>query len=192
MKKIFLVGMLMVSSFAFSQYGYHRNYGGGNYGGGNFGQNDIKLNALSLFFYGTEFGYERIVNNNFGVGATAMIPYGENARLVIKSNLNYYISPYFRYYFNNFGPASGFFLEGFALYSDGKYTPENYSSDVTIVQKNYSALGAGIGIGEKWVDRSGLFFEANAGLGRNFTIPEDASTSLILIGKIGASIGYRF
>lgn len=192
MKKFFLATMLIASTIAFSQYrSYPRNYG--NYGGGNFGQNDIKINALSLFFYGTEFGYERLLNNNIGLGATAMIPYGENARLVIKSNLNYYVSPYFRFYFNNFGPASGFFLEGFALYSDGKYTPEDTNGNtISSVQKNYSAMGAGIGIGSKWVDRSGLFFEANAGLGRNFTIPQDASTSLILIGKIGASVGYRF
>jgi hypothetical protein len=190
MKKIFLVSLLLISISIFSQYKnrpilYNNN-------GGNFGQNDFKVNALSLFFYGAELGYERIVNPNIGVGATAMIPYGDNARLVIKSNLNYYVSPYLRFYFNNFGPASGFFVEGFALYSDGKYNPNDSNGNSLDTQKNYSALGAGIGIGEKWVDRSGLFFELNAGLGRNFTIPQDAPTSLILIGKIGASVGYRF
>ena len=157
MKKLILMMMIAVSSTVFSQY---RTYGSG----GNLGQNDIKVNALSLFFYGAEFGYERILNQNFGVGATAMIPYGDNARLVIKSKLNYYISPYARYYFNNFGPASGFFMEGFAMLSDGKYSPQDING-ITPADKSYSALGAGIGVGSKWVDRSGLFAEESAGLG---------------------------
>ena len=86
-----------------------------------------------------------------------MIPYSDNARLVIKSNLNYYASPYVRYYFNNFGPASGFFVEGFGLLSDGKYKPQDENGNSLNTKKDYSAFGVGSGIGEKWTSRYGLF-----------------------------------
>lgn len=187
MKKILMLGFAAITTIATAQY-----RGSNRYYGGNEGLNEIKLNALSLFFYGTEFGYERILNSNVGIGGTVMIPYGDNARLVIKSNLDYYASPYIRYYFNGFGPASGFFVEGFGLLSDGQYTPQDENGNKLDTKKDYSAFGAGIGIGEKWISNSGLFLEASAGLGRNFSIPEDASTTLILIGKVGISVGYRF
>ena len=82
-------------------------------------------------------------------------------------------------------------MEGFAMLSDGKYSPETING-ITPADKSYSAMGAGLGAGSKWVDCSGLFAEASAGLGPNFTIPSDAKTSLILIEKLGVSVGYRF
>ncbi len=185
MKKFLTLAFAAIAAMTNAQYRMN-NYNG------NEGQNDVKINMLSLFFYGTEFGYERILNPNVGIGGSVMIPYGDNTRLVIKSNLNSYVSPYIRYYFNGFGPASGFFVEGFGLLSDGKYTPRDENGISADTKKDYSAFGAGFGIGEKWTSRSGIFLEATAGFGRNFSIPEDAATSLILIGKVGVSVGYRF
>ncbi|MEN2434546.1 hypothetical protein AAH994_03955 [Weeksellaceae bacterium A-14] len=129
MKKFLTLAFAAIAAMTNAQYRMN-NYNG------NEGQNDVKINMLSLFFYGTEFGYERILNPNVGIGGSVMIPYGDNIRLVIKSNLNYYVSPYIRYYFNGFGPASGFFVEGFGLLSDGKYTPRDENGISADTKKN--------------------------------------------------------
>ena len=154
-------------------------------------KNDIMLDPISLISVSAiNINYERLLNENSGVGLHAFAYLGDGYDDEDDDVFSQF-SPYYRMYFGK-KYASGFFVEGFGLLSDGQYTPQDENGNKLDTKKDYSAFGAGIGIGEKWTSNSGLFLEASAGLGRNFSIPEDASTTLILIGKVGISVGYRF
>jgi len=148
--------------------------------------NEIKLNLISPLLGAVEVGYERFLNKNSSLGISTFIVYDDTK----EKDLNYYISPYYRYYFGK-KYASGFFVEGFGAFTsiDGKkvYATDNLtftkSKDVYDV-----ALGAGLGY--KLVTRKGLVFEANAGYGKLLFNPN--KTDHGVIAKYGLSIGYRF
>jgi hypothetical protein len=75
-----------------------------------FGQHEVKLNAILLVIGAVEVGYEYLLNEESGIGISAFITYDDE----IISNVDYYISPYYRHYFGK-KYAGGFFLEGFGM-----------------------------------------------------------------------------
>lgn len=148
--------------------------------------NEIKLNLISPLFGAVEGGFERHLNKNSSLGISAFFVYDNKEN----EDLNYYISPYYRYYFGK-KYASGFFVEGFGAFTsiDGKkiYAVDN----VTFTEKKdvYDvALGAGLGY--KLVTKKGLVFEANAGYGKLLFNAD--KTDHTIVAKFGLSIGYRF
>lgn len=148
--------------------------------------NEIKLNLISPLFGAVEGGFERHLNKNSSLGISAFIVYDNKEN----EDLNYYISPYYRYYFGK-KYASGFFVEGFGAFTsiDGK---KIYAADnVTFTEKKdvYDvALGAGLGY--KLVTKKGLVFEANAGYGKLLFNAD--KTDHNIVAKFGLSVGYRF
>lgn len=182
-KKILIVALFSTAIFSFAQY---RDYGD-HYGETN-KTTELKVNALTILTYGAELGFEKSVTDGIGLGTTVMIPYHNTGELEwLNTNLNYYVSPYARYYMNS--NNSGVFFEGFGLYANRK--DPNYTSS-SYTQPNYSTFGLGIGGGTKWVNYSGFTLEASAGVGRNFILPEDASLLRNFIFKAGVSAGFRF
>jgi hypothetical protein len=180
-KMIFL--FLLASAFSFGQY--RSDYGRLSPDR----TNEIKVNALSLLIYGTEIGYERIVSDGVGAGISVMVPYKNTASdKILTTSLNYYISPYVRYYFEPM--ASGFFFEGFGIYANRKHDTSDAS--YTPTTPNYSTFGLGFGGGRKWVQYSGFTFEASAGIGRNIIVPDHATLAQNFSFKLGVSAGYRF
>ena len=111
-------------------------------------------------------------------------------------NVNYYISPYYRQYFGK-KYASGFFVEAFGmLNSVDDYIYDSYYDEPT--DSYYSNSGyddnvvdfaLGIGLGGKWLTKSGFIVEIDLGIGRNLFKNDRDFT---IIGKGGINLGYRF
>lgn len=148
--------------------------------------NEFKLNVIAPLFGAVEGGFERYLNKNSSLGISAFIVYDNKEN----EDLNYYISPYYRYYFGK-KYASGFFVEGFGMFTsiDGK---KIYPADRLTFTENKDvydvALGAGLGY--KLVTKKGLVFEANAGYGKLLFNAD--KTDHDVVAKFGLGIGYRF
>lgn len=148
--------------------------------------NEIKLNLISPLSGAVEAGFERHLNKNSSLGISAFFVYDDTK----DKDMNYYISPYYRYYFGK-KYASGFFVEGFGMFTsiDGK---KIYSADQLTFTENKDVYDAalGAGLGYKLVTKKGLVFEANAGYGRLVFNADKTDHNQVL--KLGLSIGYRF
>lgn len=161
-----------------------------------FKKNELKGNALFLIIGAVEVTYERILNEDSGVGLTFFVAYDDN-----NFNMKYNVTPYYRFYFGN-KPAAGFFLSGFAMYNQfedycyecdydfggydeyGNYYPYNNDKKVS----NNFALG--IGVGAKWVVKKGFIVEISSGIGRNIYKSNDYAPDFVGLG--GVNLGYRF
>ncbi|MDN3692423.1 DUF3575 domain-containing protein [Chryseobacterium tructae] len=148
--------------------------------------NEIKLNLIAPLSGAVEVGFERYLSKNSSLGISAFKIY-DNTK---EDDMNYYISPYYRYYFGK-KYASGFFVEGFGMFTsiDGKkiYAADNRTFTEG---KNVHDLALGAGLGWKLVTKKGLVFEANAGYGR--LVFNANKTDHDQVVKLGLSIGYRF
>ncbi len=174
MKKILLVVTLFCSFVGFSQETEENS----------FKQNEVKLNGLYLVIGAFEVTYERLLNEESAVGVNVFLPFDED----ISDDINYYISPYYRFYFGN-KYAAGFFIEGFGmLNSINEYDIFNVSSNRD--KNTITDFALGIGLGGKWVTNRGLLGEINFGVGRNLFNGNDYDTEFV--GKFGITIGYRF
>ncbi|MGB1231661.1 MAG: DUF3575 domain-containing protein [Winogradskyella sp.] len=149
-------------------------------------QNEVKLNALFMVVGAFNFTYERLITEESGVGLEVFVPFDNSI------DVNYYISPYYRLYFGK-KYASGFFLEGFGmLNSENVYSYTEYNSFGSILReerKDDTNFALGIGLGGKWIAKSGFIGELNLGIGRNLI---DTDYNNEIVGKIGITVGYRF
>lgn len=149
-------------------------------------KNEIKLNLIAPLSGAVEAGFERYLNKNSSLGISAFIVY-DNTK---EEDLNYYISPYYRYYFGK-KYASGFFVEGFGMFTsiDGKkiYAADNIAFTEG---KNVYDLALGAGLGWKLVTKKGFVFEANAAYGRLVFNADKTDHNQVI--KLGLSMGYRF
>jgi len=149
-------------------------------------KNEIKLNIISPLLGAFEVGFERHLNKNSSLGISAFKVYEHTSN----DDMNYYISPYYRYYFGK-KYASGFFVEGFGMLTsiDGK---KIYAADIVTFaeSKHVYDLALGGGFGWKLVTKKGFVFEANTAYGKLvFNADKTDHTQVI---KLGLSIGYRF
>ncbi len=176
MKKLFVFLCLTVFNFGYSQI-VETAY---------FPKNEIKGNALMLVTGALEVTYERILNEESGLGVSLFVPY-DNTNYGTKVSL----SPYYRFYFGK-KPAAGFFAEGFGMLDS--YTQEassgslftNYSGPT----KDVTDFALGFGIGGKWITKKGFVFEINGGIGRNLF--NSNHTDYQIVGRGGITLGYRF
>jgi hypothetical protein len=148
--------------------------------------NEIRLNLIAPLAGAVEAGYERLLSKNSSVGISGFYVYDNTEN----EDLNYYISPYYRYYFGK-KYASGFFVEGFGMFTsiDGKkiYSPDHLTFTEN---KDVYDVALGAGLGWKLVTKKGLVFEANAGYGK--LLFNSVKTDHDIVAKFGLSIGYRF
>jgi len=148
--------------------------------------NEIKLNLITPLSGAVEVGFERYLNKKSSVGISALFVYDHTK----ENDMNYFVSPYYRYYFGK-KYASGFFVEGFGMFTsiDGKKV---YAADnVTFTEgKDVYDLALGAGFGWKVVTRKGFVFEANVGYGRLIFNADKTDHNQVL--KLGLSMGYRF
>lgn len=148
--------------------------------------NEVKLNLITSLSGAVEVGFERYLNKKSSVGISALFVYDHTK----ENDMNYFVSPYYRYYFGK-KYASGFFVEGFGMFTsiDGKKV---YAADnVTFTEgRDVYDLALGAGFGWKVVTRKKFVFEANVGYGRLIFNADKTDHNQIL--KLGLSIGYRF
>jgi hypothetical protein len=180
MKKLFLLSLIIVASFGYSQEkkrAYNR-------------KNELKLNAAFLIAGAFEVSYERIIDSESSFGTAVFI--------AIENEIEnkFMITPYYRYYFGR-RPAIGFFAEGFG--SLNGYEGDEWKTDYDAINNNYTSssryvkrtdFALGFGVGGKWITKKGFIFEINAGVGRNLFNSQD--TDYDIIGRGGVSVGYRF
>ncbi len=148
--------------------------------------NELKLNALYAVVGAFEVTYERTLNAESAFGTSVLIPY-ENE----DSSLNYYLSPYYRFYFGK-KYAAGFFVEGFGLLSSEDRITGFFDTGNNFLTQTESVtdFALGIGLGGKWVSKKGFIGELNLGVGRNLFNADETGTELI--GKLGITVGWRF
>ena len=148
--------------------------------------NEIRLNVIAPLSGAVEVNFERHLNKNSSLGISAFFVYDDTK----EKDLNYYISPYYRYYFGK-KYASGFFVEGFGAFTsiDGK---KIYATDnVTFTEnKDVYDVALGAGLGYKLVTKKGFVFEANAGYGKLLFNAD--KTDHGVMAKYGLSVGYLF
>ncbi|MGU3376432.1 DUF3575 domain-containing protein [Chryseobacterium sp. M5A1_1a] len=149
-------------------------------------KNEIKLNITSPLSGAFEVGYERYLNKNSSLGISVFTVYDHTK----DKDMNYFISPYYRYYFGK-KYASGFFVEGFGMFTsiDGK---KIYAADNLTFTENKDVydLALGAGLGWKLVTKKGFVFEANAAYGRLVFNADKTDHTQVM--KLGLSVGYRF
>jgi hypothetical protein len=173
MKKLFVLLCLSIFSFGYSQEKI------------DFPKNEIKGNALFLVAGALEVTYERILNEESGVGVSLFVPYDNDI------DVNFSLTPYYRFYFGK-KPAAGFFVEGFGMlnsYDDTIYTGQN-NNNSTHKDVTRTDFALGFGLGAKWITQKGFVFEINSGVGRNLFNSSD--TDYEIVGRGGITLGYRF
>ena len=160
--------------------------------------NELKLNVLFLAAGAFEVTYERTLTKKSGVGLSIFLPFNDDA----KDYVNYYVSPYYRYYLGK-KYASGFFFEGFGMLNSrnldvytGKTTYTSFfgwefsSRETKPIKTTDFALG--IGLGGKWLIKSKFIVELSIGVGVNLFADYDNTSDSAAIGKGGITVGYRF
>jgi hypothetical protein len=150
-----------------------------------FKKNETKGNALFLVLGAVEVTYERLLNEDSGLGVSVFFINEEDF------DTNFSFTPFYRAYFGK-KAAAGFFVEGFSMINSGvSSTDYIYDSNGNLVSKNndhYIDCALGFGLGSKWVHKKGFVFEINAGIGRNL-FSDDAPE---VVGRGGITLGYRF
>ena len=176
MKKTFiiLIVTLLISSNMFSQEDKGSNLENNNF-------NELKLNALFLILGALEVTYERTLNEESGIGVSVFLPIDND----VSDDIKYYISPYYRFYFGG-KYASGFFLEGFGMLNSTNRDLNFFGGEDDF----RTDFALGIGLGGKWLTKSGFIGEINFGIGRNLFNNDNADSEII--GKGGITLGYRF
>lgn len=150
-----------------------------------FKKNELKGNALFLVLGAVEVTYERILNEDTGLGVSVFFVAEDDFET------SFSLTPYYRAYFGN-KPAAGFFVEGFSMFNTGTasttYYYDNNNNLSRVDTKSYSDFALGFGLGSKWIHKKGYVFEINAGIGRNLF----SGNSPEVVGRGGITLGYRF
>lgn len=168
MKKTFiLIAALLISVSAFSQRRTKSFFGWHLAKDEPVKLNEVKLNlGTTIFALYPEFSYERILSEDFGVGASAGI--GLNSE-DSEYDLHFSFMPYARWYFGGDAAnlqkyGAGFYLElNAALISR---PVDGYTTGV--VSQTGLGAGVGLGIGWKYLSKNNWVGEFMLGLGRDF------------------------
>jgi hypothetical protein len=178
MKKFILVTLFIISAVSFAQESNQK---------AEFKKNEFKGNALLLVLGSFDVSYERILNEESGIGISVNVPFDRD-----NWDINYALTGYYRYYFGK-KPASGFFGEAFGMLNNvDDYVYEESATNYTYKPKTITDFALGIGLGGKWVTKKGLLLEINAGVGRNLFNNQYDDRDYELIGRAGITVGYRF
>jgi len=185
MKKILVILGLAIGTFGYSQEKEIPN----------FKKNELTINAPFLVAGAFDISYERLLNEESGVGISMMVSFDEDIYT------KFAITPFYRYYFGK-KPASGFFVEGFGMLNQYDDTEDSYSYGYYDYYGNYytdSYVGSkttdfaiGFGLGSKWVTKKGFIFAINAGIGRNLFNENNEYNDNEIVGRGGILLGYRF
>lgn len=140
--------------------------------------NELTLNAYLLIPGGFNVSYERIIDEETGIGIDVMFAFRE----YVGSDIKYYISPHYRKYFGK-ESAKGIFIETFLAFN--KIDRSAILSDRSFFDTD---VAFGVASGQKWVSKNGFITSLYLGIGRNLF--KDYDFNLFL--KFGISLGYRF
>ena len=189
-KSIFILAILAISISAFSQQRTRSFMGWHLAKDAPAKLNEVKLNlGTSIFALYPEFSYERIISEDFGLGASAGIGLDPDSDFP----MNFAFTPYARWYFggnaNNLQKyGAGFFIEANGSLFSTKFANEIVSSgNSTYTHNNGDGFGAGLGVGVGWkyLSRNNWVGEFLLGVERDFV--NDGAYP-----RMGITIGKRF
>ena len=151
-------------------------------------KNEVKFNVLSPLIGTFEATYERNLSDKSSLGISALYVFNNKNS---NEDVNYMLSPYYRRYFGK-KYASGFFAEGFGMFSsiDGKKIYDTSDSLTFTKGSDVIDFSLGIGLGSKWVTKSGFIFEVNLGTGK--LLFNANKTDHDHVARFGFHLGYRF
>lgn len=150
-------------------------------------KNELKLNVIALASGSFEGTYERNLNEKSSLGVSLMAVFNDYS----EDDLNYSLSPHYRRYFGK-KFASGFFLEGFGMLTniDGKKVYDPIDNSKFTEGSDVFDLSLGLGLGSKWVTKSGFIFEVNVAMGKLLFNAD--KTDHDHVARFGLHVGYRF
>jgi hypothetical protein len=160
--------------------------------------NEVKKHEISLDVAAAIGGlginprYEYVLGRYSGIGVDLNIGiYDKSDNENIET---FSFTPYYRQYFfskEDYG-AKGFYGEGFVkLYS---FDSELFFNNNNLLQKSFTELAIGAGIGWKWVSDSGFLIDIGFGIGRNLGIANGDDRYYLpeVTGRGGINFGWRF
>ncbi len=149
-------------------------------------KNDIMVNPIFLVLGVGNLSYERIINENSGIGVSTLFIIDDY--VLDSDSSGFQLAPYYHYYLGK-KTASGFFIGAFASISSSDVETYHYSNTGGYYTTDRdTAFGLGFKFGGKWSLKNNILFEVSTGIGRNFSVNED--NRIVGTGMLG--IGYRF
>ncbi|CAM1343132.1 DUF3575 domain-containing protein [Tenacibaculum aestuarii] len=167
MKKILLVAVVFVSSFAQAQQ-------------------EIKADLFdALAFKTLELSYEYYTTERSSIGISALFNF-EKRSVDFKYNEKQMFTPFFRHYFSD-SSNWNYFGEVFMGINTGE---REVTVEGTMLKqyKEYTDGALGIAFGSKYVSSGGFVLDIYGGLGRNLFTSE----SRAVVPRVGINLGYRF
>lgn len=151
-------------------------------------KDEIKVDLIQPLIGGSiEAIYERNLNKKSSIGIAALYMFTDK----FDEDMNYSLTPYYRRFFGK-KYAAGFFVEGFGMFSsiDGKKVYETQEQLTFTEGADVYDLSLGLGLGSKWVTKSGFIFEINLGGGKQLFNADKTDHNQVL--RYGCKLGYRF
>lgn len=151
-------------------------------------KNEAKVNLLGLTIGLPDLSYERLLNDNMGIGLSLGMGFKNGSHY--QNQFRYVVLPHFRYYFGS-KYASGFFLEAHASVISAK---KDLKDEFKAEEKFEPYFGLGAALGVKLFNKRGFLAEGYAGLGQQLNVEKDKirHKSHHLYPRVGVSIGKRF
>ena len=156
-------------------------------------KNELSINAFNLVAFGAiDVAYERIIDPNSSWSiegfVLALNRESESADYIFTRTAS--LTGKYKYFFGD-RSTWGFYVNGMAMLSTGEYYDEYYDDiryEYSRVDKDYTDLALGFGLGGKWVSKQGFFLDLNTGIGRNLL----NSDSPVIVGQFNVNVGKRF
>ncbi|WP_026838589.1 hypothetical protein [Gillisia sp. JM1] len=158
-------------------------------------KNELSIGTLNLVAFGAlDIAYERIItqNSSWAIEGFILALDRDNEDIGDAFNKDVSLTGKYKYFFGD-RTAWGFYVNGLAMVSSGKYSEYNdtfvdgiYYSNRE--EKDYTDLALGFGLGGKFVSKQGFFLDLSTGIGRNL-FSED---SPVVVGQFNVNLGFRF
>ncbi len=143
-------------------------------------KHEFRIDAVEALAVPTiEINYEYVISKYSGAGIALGVNFDDVA------DTRFTIEPFYRQYFLNkkdYG-ARGFFVEGLLRFAGGENLIVN-----TTRREDWTDLGIGVVLGQKWVSDNGFVFEISLGAGR-YLLNENSNKGFV---RGGILVGYRF
>lgn len=156
-------------------------------------KNELSINAFNLVTFGAvDVAYERIIDPNSSWAVEAFIlalnRESESADYIFTRTAS--LTGKYKYFFSE-RSTWGFYANGLMMLSTGEFYEDVYDGDgfpTSRVDKKYTDLALGFGLGGKWVSKQGFFLDLSTGIGRNLL----NSDSPVIVGQFNVNLGKRF